>query len=94
MGFRPKDNYTPQTPLFQPFSAEFTAPDALAETFSAEESLLLHDLLNSGLQQALEIPLSREKRGTFAQKMADFLAYHLSLNLNIRSLKVLHDLFS
>lgn len=94
MGFRPKDNYSPGTPLFQPFSAEFTSPGSLAETFSQEESQLLHDLLNSDLEQALSIPLSRDRRGAFAQKMADFLAYHLSLNLNIRSLKVLHDLFS
>lgn len=94
MGFRPKDNFSPEKPLFLPFTAEFTGPDSLAETFPAEESLLLHTLLNSDLQQALAIPLSRDHRGLFAQKMVEYLSYHLSLNLNIRSLKVLHDLFS
>ncbi|MBP5505460.1 MAG: DNA repair protein RecO C-terminal domain-containing protein [Bacteroidales bacterium] len=93
LGFQPKDNYSDRTPLFVPVTAEFTAPDALAQTFSAEESLLLHQLLCSDLPQALTIKLSRERRGAFAQKMVEYLSYHLSLNLNIRSLKVLHELF-
>ena len=42
----------------------------------------------------MAIRLSRETRGAFAQKMVDYLSYHLSQNLNIRSLKVLHGLFS
>ena len=94
MGFRPKDNYSPETPLFIPYTAEFVDPATLAETFSSEDSLLLHRLLNTTHEEALEIPLNRDRRSTFAQKMVEYLSYHLSLNLNIRSLKVLHDLFS
>ncbi len=94
MGFRPKDNYAPESPLFLPYSAEFTGADSLAETFAPEESLLLHKLLSLPRPQAMAIRLSRETRGAFAQKMVDYLSYHLSQNLNIRSLKVLHGLFS
>lgn len=94
LGLQPKDNFSPSTPLFQPFSAEFAAPGTLAETLSREASLLLHQLLSLPREEALRIPLNRDQRGYFAQKMVDYLSYHLSQNLNIRSLKVLHDLFS
>ena len=94
MGFRPKDNYTPETPLFLPYTAEFTGPDTLADALTPEASLLLHQLLSLPREEALLIPLNRDQRGYFAQKMVEYLSYHLSQNLNIRSLKVLHDLFS
>ncbi|MBQ7459578.1 MAG: DNA repair protein RecO C-terminal domain-containing protein [Bacteroidales bacterium] len=94
LGLQPKDNYSPATPLFTPYSAEFTTPDTLAETFTPESSLLLHQLLSIPREEAMQIPLSRDQRGDFAQKMVGYLSYHLSQNLNIRSLKVLHDLFS
>lgn len=94
LGFQPKDNYTPDTPLFQPVTAEFAAEDSLAETWSTEESRLLHDILSKPREEAMALPLNRDRRGVFAQKMVEYLSYHLSLNLNIRSLKVLHDLFS
>ena len=94
LGLQPKDNYSPDTPLFQPFIAEFTAPSTLAETFSDKNSQLLHQLLSLPREAALQIPMNRDQRGDFAQKMVEYLSYHLSQNLNIRSLKVLHDLFS
>lgn len=94
LGFQPKDNYSPATPLFIPCTAEFTSTDTLAETFTPEASLLLHQILSLPRAEALQIPLNRDQRGYFAQKMVEYLSYHLSQNLNIRSLKVLHDLFS
>ena len=94
LGLQPKDNYGPATPLFTPYSAEFTTPDTMAETFTPESSFLLHQILSLPREEAMQIPLSRDQRGDFAQKMVEYLSYHLSQSLNIRSLKVLHDLFS
>ena len=93
LGLQPKDNYSTATPLFQPFMAEFTSAGTLAETFSEQNSQLLHQILTLPREEAMHIPLSRDQRGVFAQKMVEYLSYHLSQNLNIRSLKVLHDLF-
>ncbi len=93
MGLRPKDNWSDSRPLFQSAMAEFTAAGTLAATFSREDSLLLHNLLSLPRQEALSLPLSGDRRGAFAQKMVEYLSYHLSLGLNIRSLKVLHELF-
>ena len=94
LGFQPKDNYATGTPLFQPVIAEFTSEGILAEAWSAEDSLLLHQILTLPREEAMALKLNRDRRGLFAQKMVEYLSYHLSLNLNIRSLKVLHDLFS
>lgn len=94
LGFLPKDNYSPDTPLFQPVIAEFTSEETLAEAWCADDSLLLHQILTLPREEALALKLNRDRRGVFAQKMVEYLSYHLSLNLNIRSLKVLHDLFS
>ena len=94
LGFQPKDNYSSVAPLFQPVSAEFAPENSLAEVWSREDSLLLHKLLTLPREEAMALPLNRDRRGEFAQKMVEYLSYHLSLNLNIRSLKVLHDLFS
>ena len=94
LGFLPKDNYAAETPLFQPVTAEFTAEDTLADTWTKEDSRLLHEILSKPREEAMALPLNRDRRGAFAQKMVEYLSYHLSLNLNIRSLKVLHDLFS
>lgn len=94
LGFQPKDNYSSDKTLFMPVTAEFTAPGALADTFSAANSLLLHQILSLPREEAMAIPLSGNQRGDFAQKMIEYLSYHLSQNLNIRSLDVLHDLFS
>ena len=92
MGFRPKDNWSASRPLFRSATAEFTAADPLSSTFSTEESLLLHNLLSMSREDALLLPLTGGRRSAFAQKMVEYLSYHLSLGLNIRSLKVLHEL--
>ncbi len=94
LGLRPKDNYGPDMPLFQPVTAEFAPEDTIAEVWEREDSRLLHQILTLSREEAMALPLNRERRGVFAQKMVEYLSYHLSLNLNIRSLKVLHDLFS
>ena len=94
LGFQPKDNYSPDMPLFQPVTAEFAPEETLAEAWKKEDSRLLHQILTLSREEAMALPLNRDRRGLFAQKMVEYLSYHLSLNLNIRSLKVLHDLFS
>ncbi len=93
MGFRPKDNWSPDTPLFLPAAAEFIPYSDYISTFSAEESLLLHRILSLPVEEAMQLPLNREQRQSFAQKMAEYLSCHLSINLKLKSLAVLHDIF-
>lgn len=97
MGFHPENNYSADRPYFDIEAACFTSstyPEESHLSFNGDDSLLLHRLLTSPLSEALAIPLSSSKRCSFAQKMVDYLSYHLGFNINIKSLGVLHDLFN
>ena len=93
LGLLPKDNYSPERPLFLPATAEFIPFSDFLSTFSAEESLLLHRILSLPVEKAMQLKLNREQRQAFAQKMAEYLSCHLSINLKLKSLGVLHDIF-
>lgn len=97
MGFRPNDNYTPDSPLFDMVSAQFVPSgkyhNIQQSLFTAEDSLLLHKLLSTSLEESLLLPLSSSRRLSFAQSMINFLAYHFGIDLKIQSLKVLHEIF-
>ena len=62
--------------------------------FSDEESLLLHRLLTESFEEAMALPLSASRRSAFSRRMLDYLSYHLGQSLDIRSLDVLHAVFS
>ncbi len=62
--------------------------------FSAEDSRLLHLMLSTGLDEALKMPLSASRRLSFARRMLDYLSYRFGCDLNVKSLDVLHEVFS
>jgi len=99
-GFRPQDNWSPETPVFDIVSARFTAAGGNAQVwadsqlFSAEESQLLHRLLNSTMEDALSIPLSAARRQAFSRRMLDYLSCHFGTALEVKSLDVLHAIFA
>ena len=94
-GFRPQDNWSPERPLFDMVSASFVASPASSEScLSPEESRLLHLLLNSSLEEALAIPLSASRRRSFSENMLKYLSIHFGVRLEVKSLEVLHAVFS
>lgn len=94
-GFRPQDNWSPERPLFDMVSASFVASPASTEScLSPEESRLLHLLLNSSLEEALAIPLSASRRRSFSENMLKYLSIHFGVRLEVKSLEVLHAVFS
>ena len=96
MGFRPEDNWCGEKrPLFNPVSARFENDGAdRTERFSPEESLLLHKVLSLPADEASLLPLSAERRNAFSRRMVSYLSHHLGASLDIRSLDVLHAVFS
>ena len=44
-------------------------------------------------EESLLLPLSGEMRNEIAGMLLDYLGFHLEMNLNIRSLRVLRELF-
>ena len=99
-GFRPQDNWSPERPLFDMVSASFVASSAFpapplnGSLLSPEESRLLHILLNSSLEEALAIPLSASRRSSFSGNMLRYLSIHFGVRLEVKSLDVLHAVFS
>ena len=94
-GFRPTDNFGPDTPLFDPVRAMFIHPlQAGDNSFSQEDSLLLHNLLNLSVEEALLLPLSGGRRSRFAKRMIDYLSLRFEIRLDIKSLDILHEVFN
>ena len=65
-----------------------------SERFKAEESLLLHQMLTMTFEEAMALPLSAGRRSAFSRRMLGYLSYHLGQSLDIRSLDVLHAVFT
>ena len=96
MGFRPEENWTSETPVFNIVSGSFTpAYEGMAEAlFTREESQLLHQLLTLPYDDAMALPLSATRRSAFSRRMLTYLSHHLGQSLEIRSLDILHAVFS
>ena len=49
--------------------------------------------LSAGFESAMAIPLNGRRRREFCDRMIRYISFHLGMNLNIRSLDVLHELY-
>ena len=73
-----------------------------SDLLSPENLVLLRQLTSgdflsgrdSNFQAAMAIPLSGRRRTDFCDQMIRYISYHLGMNLHIRSLDVLHQLYS
>ena len=54
---------------------------------------LLRQLTAADFPDAMAIPLTGSRRRDFCEQMVRYISYHLGLNLHLRSLDVLHDLY-
>lgn len=98
LGFMPLDNYSSSTPIFDPGSAKF-CPNGNFMTLL--ESKLLHSLLNTPSTNLGELlcngevlMLSGEIRSAYTKKMVEYLSHHIGNHLEIKSLDILHQIFS
>ncbi len=91
LGFLPVDNYSPQTPLFNIPAARFCAGE---RCFPAAESELLHRILNTPAIESAMIGCNGELRYSFSRQMTGYLSHHLGMNMEIKSLDVLHEVFN
>lgn len=55
---------------------------------------LLRELTAKPFAEAMAIPLNGARRRDFCDSMIRYISYHLGINLHLRSLDVLHDLYS
>ncbi len=61
------------------------------EPFLGELTPLVEGFLNSSFEEAMLIPLSGTVRSDIAERLLKYIEYHCESTVNIKSLKVLHE---
>ena len=75
-------------------SPAFGSKAAAADPSRGDNLTLLRQLTAIPYAEAMAIPLSGARRRDFCDSMVRYISYHLGINLHLRSLDVLHDLYS
>ena len=75
-------------------TGKFTHDYSEAFCFQPEESLLLHQIMSTPLAALREITCSGQMRNRFLNRIIDYLSFHTSLRIELKSLAVLRELFS
>lgn len=106
LGFMPMDNYSSRTPIFDMATAKFiSAPLGgvipSSQLMDEGESLLLHALLNTPstnlgklLSGSQELKLNGQMRNSYAKRMIEYISHHIGNTIDIKSLDILHQIFS
>ena len=95
MGFMPVDNYSSESVFFDVQTARFCEKMEGGENgFSKSESELLHQILNTSAINSCAIKCNGELRLSFSKKMINYLSHHLGINFEMKSMDVLHEVFS
>ena len=67
---------------------------ATSDPSRGDNLTLLRELTAKPFAEAMAIPLNGARRRDFCDSMIRYISYHLGINLHLRSLDVLHDLFA
>ena len=63
------------------------------DLLQSDNLALLRQLTAYEFPEAMALPLTGARRRDFCEHMIRYISYHLGINLNIRSLDVLHELY-
>ncbi len=106
LGFMPMDNYSSATPLFDMATAKFTAHPFGNDIYGTQiigerESQLLHALMNTPSTNLArpkcgnqELQINGELRLSYAKRMIEYISHHIGNTIEIKSLDILHQIFS
>ena len=94
LGYMPSDNYSAAEPYFNFVNGRFVGDYIGNFCYSPFESQLLHNILSTPLDRLHTIECSGRERNLFIQKLVDYISYHSSFKVELKSLPVLRDLFA
>lgn len=106
LGFMPMDNYSTVTPMFDMATAKFTAHPYGSGVYGTQiigerESQLLHALMNTPSTNLAkpkcgnqELQINGELRLSYAKRMIEYISHHIGNTIEIKSLDILHQIFS
>ena len=94
LGYMPTDNYSAAEPYFNFVNARFVGDYLSNFCYSPIESQLLHNILSTPLERLHTIECSGRERNLFIQKLIEYISYHSSYKMELKSLPVLRELFA
>jgi DNA repair protein RecO (recombination protein O) len=95
MGFAPTNNYAASRTIFDMASGSFTEHKPPHPHYlEPDESKVLSEIANISFDEMGQIALTSVSRNLMLLKIIDYFSLHLSIRLQVKSLQVLHELFS
>lgn len=95
MGFSPSNNYSDKRNIFDMASGSFTESKPPHPHFlGPEDSIILSELINISFEEMGHINLNSGTRNLILVKIIEYFSLHLGIRLQVKSLQVLHELFS
>lgn len=94
LGYLPEKNFSKNNNLFEIHSGGFSSPDSITGVFfSKESSQILVNILTKESQNNINLQLNGDSRYNFITDMLRYIGYHQGIEVNIKSLDVLHEVF-
>ena len=95
MGFELANNYSEQRIYFDMAVGNFSAIRPLHPNYlNPGESRIFSEIMGCSFDVIEKIVLTSTQRNWFLQKMIDYFSLHLGIRLQLKSLDVLHEIFS
>ncbi len=95
MGFAPTNNYMERRSFFNMVSGSFVENRPPHSYYlDPEESQTLSEIASGSYEEIGNLTLTSSKRNLMLTKIIEYFSLHLGIRVEIKSLQVLHDLFS
>jgi DNA repair protein RecO (recombination protein O) len=94
LGYLPEKNLNSDSYLFDILSGGFIDPSTIGcKFFEKESSEILQKILQYNAQGSQPLILNRNARYVFISDMLKYIGYHQGVEINLKSLNVLHEVF-
>jgi DNA repair protein RecO (recombination protein O) len=95
MGFAPENNYSDERPFLDMVSGDFSGEKPPHPyMLDPAQSRIISGIMNMTYEEIGQINLDSAQRNLLLLKIIDYFSLHLGIRLQIKSLDVLHELFS
>ena len=95
MGFGPGNNYAIDRPFFDMASGSFSGIKPIHPNYlNAGESKVFAEMLEVSYEESGRVVLTATLRNQLLLKIIDYYSLHLGITVQVKSLEVLHELFS
>lgn len=95
MGFAPTLNFSEERTYFDMVSGLFTGISPPHPNYlEKEEGTVFAAFVGASYEEIGKIPLTSAQRNKFLLNMIDYFSLHLGIRLQLKSLEVLHEIFS